>query len=465
MNPSPSQGVSPSRRPKRHHHKSRLGCRTCKQRRVKCDEAKPACARCVSFGAVCEYLGVHPIPRSDSALFAVGRSSSSSDDDHLSQPCSPDRRRRPGRPRRDWAAAAASLTLSRDPTGLGHPGGGHADEALTMSLWQDELLHHFSLHTAPSLVGTRIVGHPVVQFWRCNAPQIGLAHSYALHLTLSLAAFHRRHLARAHDGRDEERRYLDLATRHLSRGVVGMHSTLPSMSRANCGALLVASLLVCFCAFATGPTGSTDLLLCEMGGAGPGRILSLARGWRLIAESFDASTLYTGLLRPLAPEVAGSLDDSHPLCVSLGFPRLDWVPPLQRLRQVVALDTSSSGSPTCCLRALQHVETIYEAIYGDDSGAANCPAYFKIALVFLYLVEDRFVALVQAGEPIALLVLAYYAPLLEADPKDWKLHGWSKHIVASIGDRLAGTWYAELLAWPSRITQESTLSPRSCASD
>ncbi|KAJ6094228.1 hypothetical protein N7467_003073 [Penicillium canescens] len=35
---------------RRAHLKSRLGCRVCKQRKVKCDERKPVCDRCVTAG-------------------------------------------------------------------------------------------------------------------------------------------------------------------------------------------------------------------------------------------------------------------------------------------------------------------------------------------------------------------------------------------------------------------------------
>ncbi|PMD57420.1 uncharacterized protein K444DRAFT_53748, partial [Hyaloscypha bicolor E] len=34
--------------------KSRSGCRTCKIRRVKCDESRPQCERCIKFGTTCD---------------------------------------------------------------------------------------------------------------------------------------------------------------------------------------------------------------------------------------------------------------------------------------------------------------------------------------------------------------------------------------------------------------------------
>ncbi|KAI1824337.1 hypothetical protein F4861DRAFT_264971 [Xylaria intraflava] len=38
--------------------KVKSGCRTCKVRRVKCDEGRPACSRCVSTGRICEGYGI-----------------------------------------------------------------------------------------------------------------------------------------------------------------------------------------------------------------------------------------------------------------------------------------------------------------------------------------------------------------------------------------------------------------------
>ncbi|RAL01880.1 Zn(II)2Cys6 transcription factor domain-containing protein [Aspergillus ibericus CBS 121593] len=38
--------------------KCKTGCRTCKIRRVKCDEGRPACSRCVSTGRVCDGYGI-----------------------------------------------------------------------------------------------------------------------------------------------------------------------------------------------------------------------------------------------------------------------------------------------------------------------------------------------------------------------------------------------------------------------
>ncbi|KAF2876592.1 hypothetical protein BDV95DRAFT_561151 [Massariosphaeria phaeospora] len=47
-------------RKRRAHAKSRKGCANCKLRRVKCDEARPQCRRCTSYGVSCGYDGTQP---------------------------------------------------------------------------------------------------------------------------------------------------------------------------------------------------------------------------------------------------------------------------------------------------------------------------------------------------------------------------------------------------------------------
>ncbi|KAK3113974.1 hypothetical protein LTR53_008181 [Teratosphaeriaceae sp. CCFEE 6253] len=49
---------------RRAHKKSRGGCEACKRRRVKCDEAKASCARCVRGNLTCNYPSASVPPRS-----------------------------------------------------------------------------------------------------------------------------------------------------------------------------------------------------------------------------------------------------------------------------------------------------------------------------------------------------------------------------------------------------------------
>ncbi|KAI7324006.1 hypothetical protein KC315_g8354 [Hortaea werneckii] len=55
VNPSETTPGNDARKPKS-LRRCRYGCRNCKLRKVKCDEVRPHCKRCSSFGVTCNYL-------------------------------------------------------------------------------------------------------------------------------------------------------------------------------------------------------------------------------------------------------------------------------------------------------------------------------------------------------------------------------------------------------------------------
>ncbi|KAK9328257.1 hypothetical protein V1520DRAFT_346561 [Lipomyces starkeyi] len=84
---STQQGIREDvNRKRRTHKKSRLGCPNCKLRRVKCDETRPQCKNCKSFGVSCNYdlnvadlqlyiSGTASITKSPAFLFPVNNDS------------------------------------------------------------------------------------------------------------------------------------------------------------------------------------------------------------------------------------------------------------------------------------------------------------------------------------------------------------------------------------------------------
>ncbi|WEW59227.1 hypothetical protein PRK78_004696 [Emydomyces testavorans] len=63
-----------SRKP---HRKSRTGCGNCKKRRVKCDETKPHCQKCESYGVSCDYAAGWPQSRESNLLLMLANRSAS----------------------------------------------------------------------------------------------------------------------------------------------------------------------------------------------------------------------------------------------------------------------------------------------------------------------------------------------------------------------------------------------------
>ncbi|KAL2835323.1 hypothetical protein BJY01DRAFT_252790 [Aspergillus pseudoustus] len=61
-------------RPRRRHKKSRNGCMECKRRRIKCDEIKPSCSRCILTRQDCIYQPTSPTTQAQSAANASEQS-------------------------------------------------------------------------------------------------------------------------------------------------------------------------------------------------------------------------------------------------------------------------------------------------------------------------------------------------------------------------------------------------------
>lgn len=63
------------------HNKSKNGCDNCKRRRVKCDEGKPVCQKCLNMNLECVYTPVQPKKKKDTTVVKyVTRSSDESED-------------------------------------------------------------------------------------------------------------------------------------------------------------------------------------------------------------------------------------------------------------------------------------------------------------------------------------------------------------------------------------------------
>ncbi|KAH7166644.1 C6 zinc finger domain-containing protein [Fusarium sp. MPI-SDFR-AT-0072] len=134
-------------RPRRaYHHKVKTGCRTCRIRKVKCDQGKPVCVRCTSTGRTCD--GYNP-PPSSSHSSSTSASPSPQFSDSLN------------------AAADLKLILPR-----------HSPEEVRS--------YRFFLEvTAPSLAGAFYA-----DFWLTEVPRVCMSDAAIWHAVVSLGSAH-----------------------------------------------------------------------------------------------------------------------------------------------------------------------------------------------------------------------------------------------------------------------------------
>ncbi|KAH6955095.1 hypothetical protein DER45DRAFT_329419 [Fusarium avenaceum] len=448
--PTGPESISSSRVSKlarRPHRKSRNGCFNCKRRKVKCDEVKPACANCVRFGIPCDFAPQPPSSddsapqRSPPEILSV-----------LAEPVTTPRRG-PGRPRKDWAAltrpppppppASASDRATTSPSSAAATPASSStisnSQICSLNVADAELLFHFMTNTSRTLHDSDDPADSIASFWSQNVPQIGLSYHFVLHMMHALAGYHL--VYQEQKGTERHSQNLALAAHHAELGISEMNRTLTNLNETNCGALYVAAVLVCYCTFAAGPTGPDDLLICVVGGGISQRWLPVIHGVRLIRQSIEPATLFTGLTAPLGGGAKSEAKDLRPEYLVQGFPHVDWVGPLEKLRNWIA--SHDNPDTALYLRVHKSLCDVYEANYGNSEGVIGVPISNKLVFGWLYRMQDLFVGCLQRKAPQALLLLAYYVPLFKTMRRCWYMDGWAEHLL----DRIHGLLNTDLLGW------------------
>ncbi|EFW99462.1 c6 zinc finger domain containing protein [Grosmannia clavigera kw1407] len=186
--------------PRRSHKKSRAGCRRCKSRKIKCDEARPRCSNCDKHGVNCDF----EFPELASGLSPNGSRSPSGSKPGLTPVTRPASSRAASRlAARTSSSTASTATLGPPPPS---PSCMSALTATTPStpagrILELRLLHHFTTVTFKTLSSSN---EKVQTIWRDFVPRAAFAAASGStatasnHLTdgiLAIAALHLRTLA------------------------------------------------------------------------------------------------------------------------------------------------------------------------------------------------------------------------------------------------------------------------------
>ncbi|KAK1569912.1 uncharacterized protein LY79DRAFT_653710 [Colletotrichum navitas] len=394
---------------RRSHTKSRNGCRDCKRRKVKCDEAYPSCFNCTRHGIPCSLStsGASPSRTTHhSPSFTQSTSSSS--------------------PETPYQFLDVVISHA-EPT----------PQQPTIKLWGHglELMHHYTLHTA----NTISLRHKTQHVWRVIVPEIGYDCPFVAHGILAMAALHKAYLLPP-----ERDRYLDLATSHLDAGLEGFRALLHTIDETNwqpffCFATLVTFYVACVPAHDGG------------GGRHVPDITALfvfVRGVRTILEPYQERLGRT----KLAPLVEG------PWTVEPGDPEYE-NPALHH-----------SPLPRDIFEALSRLAAFFEDHLEGDARddyavavtelrkvaclVAHAGASPEISMVvfWLYRVSDGVMADVQTAAPHAMVLVSHFAVLLCAVERIyWFFQGWSRHLLDAAEMRLAGLpVFAAALEWPKK---------------
>ncbi|RSL84905.1 hypothetical protein CEP51_003627 [Fusarium floridanum] len=395
---------------RRSHKKSRNGCRNCKQRRVKCDENKPVCGNCSRCSIPCD--------------FDVANASAS-----LPAAIVPRRRGRPLK----WTSSPDDQATKSTPgqSELREPDLSALGPEVPLNVQDMQLFYHFITTTSLTL------GDDVL--WHDKVPRLAFEHHYILRLMLAMSALHLSRLRAI-----EASKYEELAEAHASVALRQVTELLPHVSRKNCSALYIATVLVCNYTFAKPPGQNHFLLVAE---GTKVAWWNLFRGVRIVIETMGLPAIFSGVLGPFPPENTTKLP---PIEDRQGY--IPWEGPMSSLDELI------SGSKEPGLKNIKGIceglIDCFRGVYGTaEQPESETHGKMHIVMRWLWLLEDDFLHQVNNMIPQALLLLGHFAVLIQTVECFWFMKGWAYHIVEGIQPHL-GSDYIGWIAWPRRQVEQ-----------
>ncbi|KAK2008100.1 hypothetical protein LZ32DRAFT_609734 [Colletotrichum eremochloae] len=388
---------------RRSHPKSRTGCRTCKNRKIKCDEHKPSCRNCIKHAVPCDFLQSQrhssSIPRSPDSIISSG----GADNGH-----------------------GFGDGLSGGGTGTS---GGMAD--LSLNLIDLELMHNFTTFAFNTLSTDPVVR----QMWKVPVVKLALECDYVMRALLSVSALHLAH------NRPEKRDFFisRALTYHqmASRTAMGLMGALDG---ENCEKLYLFSVLTIFFALAC-PRKSSDSLI--MGESSFPDWMFLLRGTKSLLKLLQPQD-YTGALLPMF---------NH------GHERFLHSREESRAQSELLVDLQRLVNKTCAdpvllpiyNRAIDELRRTLSVFLWDGGRGMD----ITDAFMWKYHMAEDFLPLlkVPGATQEAVAIFSHFCILLKRLENEWWLQGWATHLISrawSLLDqdhRLWIQWPIEELGW------------------
>ncbi|KAF2678065.1 hypothetical protein K458DRAFT_318100 [Lentithecium fluviatile CBS 122367] len=195
---------------RRTHQKTKLGCSTCKRRRVKCDLSRPDCKNCTRRGVECGFRNFDPAPRSFTSTNGQAVSSASlSLQPYASPPQSPP------------PPVFLESILDDFP------------EILRPRFKQ--LLHHFATETSATISHNG----SAQAAWCAAIPQFTASHQFVLKGMFAVTALH---LSRNITVEKEREHFHHIAAAQMNTGLIRYRETIGNVTAENAEALFLYSV-------------------------------------------------------------------------------------------------------------------------------------------------------------------------------------------------------------------------------
>ncbi|KAF2102771.1 hypothetical protein NA57DRAFT_52324 [Rhizodiscina lignyota] len=379
------------------HSKSRLGCKPCKKRRIKCDGRGPSCANCERRKVVCEYADLTPPPPStiSSLVQTITPLSTGMSDLSIISP--------------------VLKPSSTKPL--------HAREL--------ELLHYWSTTTSLTLAVDR--GPETAHIWQAVVPQLAQTNPFLLHSVLGLSAAH---VASQHHDPATSAVYRSVAHQHHGQAAVGFLRA----SAAPASAVLPFSTLTMLTMLALLPVSSSraadlDNFIQWL--------LFLRRSVAFIkshanpgeaANAHETAGLVAHLHRP--ERLPRALLDPETLDLAL-------VASLNRLSSLIGTSHTASNDADTLRLAIKQTKLWFRLV-------PPRPKSITYIVLWVSTMSDDFFALLSRHIPIALALLAHWVVPLYHAPQRWFMSDWPRRVTMAIFEELKAAGILDSVAWVFR---------------
>ncbi|KZL79769.1 c6 zinc finger protein [Colletotrichum incanum] len=390
-----SENREPPQVSKKPHRKSKLGCQTCKRRKIKCDELKPACQNCVRHLVYCDFLKNDPAPLPTPSMHITLHSTANVTDEVVQ-------------------SVQQTPPVNQD-----------------LNLTDLELIHNFSTSVCSTLSADPLVR----EMWKVSVVRMALKCEYVMRTLLSISALH---LAHQQPNRKEALVAKALLYhRSASREAMELMSGLDERNAEN---LFLFSLLTIFFALASGRYLKESVVVWES--AFPDWTFLLSGACSLI--KLLNSKKYEGPLTPLLTYAKerffAARDDSRAQPGAL-----------ESLRQRVNdsnVDEDLLRIYNLAIDELRHPMSL--ALHEGGRGMDILDIF-----IWKYFVSDEFLPLLKTpgANQEAIVIYAHFCIVLKKLESQWWLQGWAMHLISQAWELLDEThkpwiqWPMEELGW------------------
>ncbi|KAH7384221.1 hypothetical protein DE146DRAFT_218172 [Phaeosphaeria sp. MPI-PUGE-AT-0046c] len=440
--------------PRLGHKKSRLGCRQCKARHVKCDELKP-CSNCARHGVPCSLVTWDPHAQGPPPAAATVSGSSSAPGrvkEGLEDAIKPDITSTPSPstqadhgtyPPKARGELASAMSEESSPSSQSDHFPFltrfiHRTDQTDSDLWlRDlELMHHWTVAAYDELSQRDDISHA----WRIDAPKHAVDHAFFMHEILAFSALHK-----AHKTPDQRSQYYAYGVHHQDLTIRGIREKLLNVTPYEAPAIVATSTLLTLSVFASTGFELNYPEVPSSQGAIEGilNIFNLMQGMGNVLALAQVHVV-NSFLGPIYRESSEAIP-SQPMLEEL----------CQRIPAFITFLQSRADLNESERRLYLGLMSSFDPVL--KMSMAPCVDNRELRFLFLWPMQLHadFFNLLRQRHAGALAITMFYSTILFASQSRYCfMEGWGKQLMRACYNDLDQDWHAAV-QWPASFLHEN----------